>query len=81
MVAYLPNEISGPVPNDADRMFWHYCQQHELRFSGVRRASGSDIRPRLYVHSVSPLTLNGCRHLRPAWSSVSPLFITRHIPR
>ena len=31
-MAYLPNEIFGPVPNDADRMFWHYCQQHELRF-------------------------------------------------
>jgi len=31
-MAYLPNEVSGPVPNDADRMFWHYCQQHELRF-------------------------------------------------
>lgn len=31
-MAYLPNEISGPVPNDADKMFWHYCQQRELRF-------------------------------------------------
>lgn len=31
-MAYLPNEISGPLPNDADKMFWHYCQQRELRF-------------------------------------------------
>jgi uncharacterized protein len=31
-MAYVPNEISGPLPNDADKMFWHYCQQRELRF-------------------------------------------------
>ena len=31
-MAYLPDEIPGPAPNDTDRTFWHYCQQRELRF-------------------------------------------------
>jgi len=31
-MAYIPHDIPGPAPTVADRTFWDYCQQHELRF-------------------------------------------------
>jgi len=31
-MAYLPSEISGPMPTVDDQLFWDYCQRRELRF-------------------------------------------------
>ena len=36
-MAYIPDDIPGPVPNAADQAFWEHCQQRELRF---QRCSG-----------------------------------------
>ncbi len=31
-MSYFPSEVTGPHPNVDDRVFWEYCQRHELRF-------------------------------------------------
>jgi len=31
-MSYFPPEVSGPQPTVDDRVFWEYCQKHELRF-------------------------------------------------
>lgn len=58
-MAYLPAEISGPMPTIDDQPFWNYCQQRELRFQRCTNC-------RRFRHPPAPVCSH-CRSFASEW--------------